>query len=405
MKNILWISLRAPYDKVPHAGGKNHDFLLKSLHAKTDWDIYLISFCRQNEADLVGSDLAGYNIKNDISVLRSKESDLLISRLSQKSGIPYSVYEYPFIISTIKSKLRELAKKGYRPDLIILHWTEIVMLLSMVKKIFPNAKFVCIEEDVTFLKLQRKYDRAKGIKKYLSYIQLRTLKYREISSIKKSDLTVLTNSKDLNLLVDNNVPYGKLFAMVPYFQNLKRAVYHWTQDIILYYGAMNRPENEEAVIWFIEYVMPGLLSYNNNFKFIIVGANPSEKLMKKKGPNVIFTGFVDDVANFFAQCLCIAIPLQMGAGIKIKVLESMSAGVPVLTNDIGIEGIPARKGKDFLLCESPEDYVENIIKLQKKRVDAEELSVNARKFISESYDRDKVLLDLINRMKEIGREK
>jgi glycosyltransferase involved in cell wall biosynthesis len=405
MKNILWISLRAPYDKVPHAGGKNHNFLLKNLYEKTDWDIYLISFCRPNEADLVDSDLAGYNIKNDISVLKSKESNLLIGRLSQKSGIPYSVYEYPFIISTIKSKLRKLAKKGYRPDLIMLQWTEIVMLLPMVRKIFSNARFVCIEEDVTFLKMQRKYGRAKGIQKFLSYMQLRILKHREILSIKKSDLTVLTNPKDLDLLADNNIPYRKLFEMVPYFQDLKTTVYHWTQDIILYYGAMNRPENEEAVIWFIRYVMPGLLSHNKNFKFIIVGANPSEKLLKKKSPNVIFTGFVEDVTFFFARCLCIAIPLQMGAGIKIKVLESMSAGVPVLTNDIGIEGIPARRGKDFLLCESSEDYVENIIRLQKTREYAEELSVNARKFISESYDRDKALMNLLNRMKEIEREK
>ena len=97
--------------------------------------------------------------------------------------------------------------------------------------------------------------------------------------------------------------------------------------------------------------------------------------------------------------------LLFAANIICAVGLMLSAGVPVLTNDIGIEGIPARRGKDFLLCESSEDYVENIIRLQKTREYAEELSVNARKFISESYDRDKALMNLLNRMKEIEREK
>lgn len=74
-------------------------------------------------------------------------------------------------------------------------------------------------------------------------------------------------------------------------------------------------------------------------------------------------GFVESIDKIFSESMCFAAPLTLGAGIKIKVIEAMYAGIPVLTNDIGMEGIPAIAGRDYYHCSTPEDYADIIRRL------------------------------------------
>ena len=71
MKNLLWLSLRVPYDNVPHAGGKTHNYYIKSFNKTKKFNIKLLSFCYPNE--LKNIDLEQYSIENDISVIKRNE--------------------------------------------------------------------------------------------------------------------------------------------------------------------------------------------------------------------------------------------------------------------------------------------------------------------------------------------
>lgn len=399
MKNVLWISLRAPYDQVPHAGGKAHNYLIKKIKENTLWNIRLISFCRTTEIDKV--DLDRYQIENEIFIIDDKGMAGKLRKVFSIVGLPPSLYEYKLITKSFKNKICQYKNGGYKPDIIILQWTEIVIHVPFIRKIFPEAKIVCIEEDVTFLKLQRKYEQASGIKKIMALVQLVIIKKRELRAILEADLGIIYTKKDQKLLTDNGIQEVKLFEMVPYFQGFKENVYVYEKNTILYYGAMNRPENEEAVLWFIDNVLPKLLIRNKQFKFVIVGAYPSQKLLKQSCENVIVTGYVDDITEYFGKCLCMVIPLQMGAGVKIKVLEGMSAGIPILTNRIGIEGILAIDKQDFFLCETVDEYLEAIFKLFTDRELAKTLGENARKFILQNYERDECFGRLLERMNKL----
>ena len=130
---------------------------------------------------------------------------------------------------------------------------------------------------------------------------------------------------------------------------------------MLFYGAMARPENYKSAIWFIENVMP-LLS-DLDVRFVIVGARPDKSLLTYASDKVEITGFMDKVDPYFERCLCLVAPLVLGAGVKVKILEAMSSGIPVVTNHIGIEGIYAENGKHYIHCEAPEEYAECIHKL------------------------------------------
>ena len=76
----------------------------------------------------------------------------------------------------------------------------------------------------------------------------------------------------------------------------------------------------------------------------------------------------------------------MGAGIKVKVLEGLSAGIPILTNNIGIEGIPAIDKKHYFHCETPEEYRDAINLLISGEVDLKKMEKEEKELISSTFD-------------------
>ena len=166
---------------------------------------------------------------------------------------------------------------------------------------------------------------------------------------------------------------------------------------------MSRPENYLSAIWFIENVMPLLADLD--IRFVVLGSNPPEELARFESERVHITGFVQSVEPFFEQSMCLVAPLVLGAGIKVKVIEALSSGIPVLTNKIGIEGIPAENRKHYLHCETPEEYSDYIHGLIMGRVSEEKLCLNSKRFIEERYSIENSINNYKKRLSIMGGEK
>lgn len=399
-KKVLYISMMAPYDSVDHAGGKVHNFYLKYMHRSGRFDITLLSMCWKREEDKL--DLDRYGIKNDIYVLDKNKIHRLIRKgISgfsyfnpfDKYGslfLDYERHQYKRLISRHYRKVKE--KQEEKPDIIILQWTQMIFLIDFVKKLFPNTKVIAIEEDVSYLNYYRMIGLSKTIlNKSISKYRYRNVKKLELKALKKADVIVNNNHKDFILLQNDGIESAKLRELPIYFQSYESVDRKKQTRDILFYGAMARPENYKSALWFIENVMP-LLS-EENVRFVVVGSRPDNALLDKQSENVIVTGFVESVAPFFERSLCLVAPLVLGAGVKVKILEAMSSGIPVLTNDIGIEGIPAQDGLHFHLCIKPDDYARVIKKII---ADGQTVNLEAKKFVKESYDLPKALQKLID---------
>lgn len=398
-KDLLWISLRVPYDNVPHAGGKTHNFYLKRFHASELFNMRLLSFGYSGEKNKL--DLDEYGIKNEIFMLNKGKFNLWCRSILAKVGAPISLVEYISIRSKIKESLLKYRSEGYRPSCVVLQWTEIVMMLPFVKKLFPDAKIICIEEDVTFLKLMRKVDRANGFKSLFLKLQYHVLKRSELTGLKRADLVVLNNKKDLELVVKNGIDKGKSFIATPYFEEMYDAKRRVEGHDILFFGAMNRPENIETARLLINQILPKVLEQISDVRVILLGANPPQELQNLDNPYVYVTGFVDDVTTFFEKSYCLVAPLQMGAGIKIKILEGMSSGIPVITNSIGIEGIAAKKGVDYIHCESTNEFIEAVIDLMSDVRKSNEVGANGKAFMQNEFDKELVMQKFIKRVYQI----
>ena len=154
----------------------------------------------------------------------------------------------------------------------------------------------------------------------------------------------------------------------------------------MFWGAMNRKENEDAVIFFMNNIWPYINKENKEIKFYIVGSKPTDKVKSFESENVIVTGFIEDPKEYFKIMDLSVIPLRYGAGIKIKVLESLAAGIPVITTDVGAEGINLENGKNSYIVNSSSKFIEKINYLIKHEDKLLKLQEGGLKLIKENYD-------------------
>lgn len=392
MKKILVIPRYMSYDDVSHAGGKISNYNLKKLNREKCFEVKVLSFCKINELNKL--DYEKYNIdakvicKNDIKINGLKNKILNIYR----RYVPFDKYgnlcENDIYCSLIKN-LKKYKKNNYIPDIIILEWTQVALFIKDIKKIYPNSKIIIIEHDICFQGYERKVAlQKKIIKKLLFNIRLKKLKKIELNSLKICDNIIVFNDKDKNLIEKNGVK-TPITTIVPYYNKYTNIKLNYKNKNLLYYGSMNRPENYLSCIWLIENVFNDLLKNIPDIKLYIVGNNPPKELIKYESENIIITGFVDNPIKYFEKSICLVAPLVLGAGIKIKVLEAMSSGLVVLTNHIGIEGIPAHDGKEYFHCETKEDYYKRIINILENPEQIMDISKNAKNFLNENFSIEK----------------
>ena len=157
-------------------------------------------------------------------------------------------------------------------------------------------------------------------------------------------------------------------------------------------GNMSYPPNIEAVHWLYEKVFLPLKEEWSNLSLIIIGRNPVESI-KNLGdqPGVKITGTVDDIWPFVNSIDLFVFPLLIGAGMKNKILEVMYAGKPVLTTQIGNEGINAVPGRDLVVCSSKEEFRKEAHRLLNHADERTRIGNSAHEFIAEKFTWERIL--------------
>jgi len=127
-------------------------------------------------------------------------------------------------------------------------------------------------------------------------------------------------------------------------------------DKFIFYGAWGRKENAEGFEWFVDNVMPLV---NNDICFDIIGVGFNERLKAKinKYPNMTLLGFVDNPYPVIAAGTGLLVPLFQGAGVKVKVIESLACGTPVIGTKVAFEGIDFVNTNYLLECVNPEEFI------------------------------------------------
>jgi glycosyltransferase involved in cell wall biosynthesis len=156
---------------------------------------------------------------------------------------------------------------------------------------------------------------------------------------------------------------------------------------IFHIGSLEWAPNQDALNWFVDKCWPALHNMFPDLKFYVAGRNAPHWLPKRiSSPNVVFVGEVPDAYQFMNSKSVMIVPLFSGSGMRIKIIEGMALGKPIVTTSIGTEGIPTTPGQNILIA----DDVEGFVKAVASVVSDKELNIrigrNAIEFIHSEFD-------------------
>ncbi len=160
---------------------------------------------------------------------------------------------------------------------------------------------------------------------------------------------------------------------------------------LIFVGSMDWLPNEDAVLFFAQYILPRIRRVIPDVVLSVVGRNPSPHLRQKLADEsaVNLVGWVDDVRPFIARHALCVIPLRIGGGTRIKVYEAMAMGKAMVSTSIGTEGLPVVHGQHVWLADEAEPFADAVIHLLQDRRARGQLEAAARQFVEThcSWDR------------------
>ena len=165
-------------------------------------------------------------------------------------------------------------------------------------------------------------------------------------------------------------------------------------DSLVYAGAMTYQANFDAVAYFLAEIWPRIRAERPQTQFYVTGklqGVPVEQLPPREG--VVFTGYLDDVRPRVAQSWSSVIPLRLGGGTRLKILESLALGTPVVTTSKGMEGLALKPERDVLVADTPEAFAAAVLKLLRDPHLRTALSQHGQQAV-QRYDWPKIGADL-----------
>ncbi len=157
-------------------------------------------------------------------------------------------------------------------------------------------------------------------------------------------------------------------------------------------GKMDFRPNVDACVWFADEILPALRNDVPLAHVSFVGQKPSEKVLAlKQRAGVEVTGFVPDTRPYIADAAVFVVPLRMGSGTRLKVLEAMAMGKAIVSTSFGVSGIECVNGRDVIIADDARDFAHAIAMLMRDREKARAVGENARKLAEEKYDWKKLI--------------
>lgn len=155
---------------------------------------------------------------------------------------------------------------------------------------------------------------------------------------------------------------------------------------ILFVGSMDYHANIDAVVWFVREIWPDIARRHPDMEFVITGRDPTSAVHELASDRVRITGTVGDVRSYYALAACVVVPLRVGSGTRLKILEAMAAGVPIVSTHLGAEGIDATHDVHLLLADRGPEMILAIDQILTSAETSSRLVTAARDLVVRCYD-------------------
>lgn len=225
-------------------------------------------------------------------------------------------------------------------DIIDLQWEEQAMLIPAIRKINKSARIICVFHDVLSQRFERNANNS-GSRFRRAYWKIAALRAKRLEKfiMNEADAVIVLSEKDGGLLPIGN---AELVVVRPEPMTFSSSSLERKPDqcTLLFVGYLARFENEDAISWFVEEILPRIrLAFPQvAVKVAGRGIRPHVQEMADNS-DIELLDFVEDLEEIYSTCSCMIVPLRHGAGVKFKVVDAISNAVPIVTTSVGAEGI------------------------------------------------------------------
>ena len=212
------------------------------------------------------------------------------------------------------------------------------------------------------------------------------MKDNEISILNNFDVIGAMTAIDQNKLLEAGVK-TKIIVSTSAISNTTFDYHEPTFDgRLTFVGGSGHFPNFDGIKWFVKNVLPLIKRHHKNISLEIIGnwSETAQKEVHKICKDIKFLGFVDDLGATIQDSLMI-VPINIGSGIRMKILEAANYSVPFVSTIVGVEGLDFEDNKECFICKTPEGMAEKIVKLIQNKDLFKSFSINVHKKFVEKY--------------------
>ena len=274
------------------------------------------------------------------------------------------------------------AERGKDFDVIVLSRAHVAEeMLPLCRKHSPNTPVIFDTVDLHFLRGHREAELTKDEAKRKRAAEMEAL---ELGLGSASDAVVVVSTEETKILKEK-LP-GHRIALISMIHDIQSVVApHSSRRDCLFVGGFEHTPNVDAMLWFSSEIMPRVLEQLPEAKLHIIGSKIPESIQLLASEHIITHGYVERIEPFLESCVLSVAPLRYGAGVKGKITQSMSFGVPVVSTTIGAEGMHLTHGENILVADAPRQFAQLVIRLHRDAVLWERLSENGLKHIQKHF--------------------
>lgn len=299
------------------------------------------------------------------------------------SALPYTVSKYQS--SLMAQKLREVLA-GAQFDVVHLEQVHMAGCQAITEGEF-NLPTLLRQENIESHLAERYWRTQTGLRRIYARHQAARMRHYEAEMCQRMDRCLAITAEDaerLRLLC----PYVSTTVVRCGVDGVEFGPrMHLEQaNALVFVGSMDWMPNADAVLWFCKEILPAIRQAVPDLQFHIVGKNPPAEIRQLADPGRIHvTGFVEDVRDYFAKAAVFVVPLRVGGGMRVKLLQAMAMARPVVSTSIGAEGIRVEDGQDLLLADTAPEFATCVVRLLRDQSLRERLGQNARRLVEEHY--------------------
>ncbi len=277
----------------------------------------------------------------------------------------------------------------------------------IIASMFPNIKKIYISNNTEYLNISAMLAENNRIKNKIVFNPLinkvrgNIYKNDERKCCVKADKILSVSIQDIrNLANEFGLDQNKFVFCKPLiqFDKVKEQ-----KDIIQFHkrllivGSMSWTFNVEGILWFVANVFERLIQLDSEYVLYLVGRDPSPEIMllaeKYKG-HIVVTGTVEDIDEYYRMCDICIIPIFTGTGVKIKLLEALGKGIPIICHSFSAMGY-SNVEKAIIIADSPNEYIDAIIRLQNSIEERVQLYSRLTEYYQGYMSDDSVLHDAL----------